>query len=149
MELIIFAGLQGSGKSTFYARHLLHSHVRINLDMLKTRHREGRLFRTCLETRQPLVIDNTNPARADRARYIPVARDAGFRILGYYFSSPLEVCKARNAARSADQVVPLRGLLGTRSRLEVPSLDEGFDALHFIRIDDDGNFVVEDWRHEV
>jgi hypothetical protein len=41
------------------------------------------------------------------------------------------------------QVVPLRGLLGTYGRLEVPSLDEGFDELYSVQIGADGGFVVE------
>ena len=37
MQLIIFVGLQSSGKSTFYLDKFIDSHIRLNLDMLKTR----------------------------------------------------------------------------------------------------------------
>ena len=40
MELILLIGIQASGKSTFFKRRYCDTHVRINLDMLKTRHRE-------------------------------------------------------------------------------------------------------------
>jgi predicted kinase len=40
MEAVIFVGIQGTGKSTFYKERFFDTHVRINLDMLKTRHRE-------------------------------------------------------------------------------------------------------------
>ena len=40
MELIIFIGLQAAGKSTFYKKNFSDIHIRINLDMLRTRHRE-------------------------------------------------------------------------------------------------------------
>ena len=40
MQLILFTGVQASGKSTFYQQYFYHTHLRINLDMLKTRHRE-------------------------------------------------------------------------------------------------------------
>ena len=61
MEAVIFIGMQATGKSSFYLARFFHSHIRINLDMLKTRHREGLLLRACLEMQQPFVVDNTNP----------------------------------------------------------------------------------------
>ncbi len=63
MEAIIFIGLQASGKSSFYKEKFIDTHIRINLDMLKTRYREKVLFDACLKAKQPLVIDNTNPTR--------------------------------------------------------------------------------------
>ena len=36
MEAIIFVGLPGSGKSSFYKERFFDSHVRISLDLLKT-----------------------------------------------------------------------------------------------------------------
>ncbi len=96
MEAVIFAGLQGAGKSTFYQERFFATHLCISLDMLKTRHRERRFLQTCLETRQPFVVDNTNPTRAERQVYIEAARQAGFRVIGYYFQSKIEGCKRRN-----------------------------------------------------
>ena len=69
-------------------------------------------------------------------------------MVGYYFRSRVEDCMRRNEQRPADQRVPLKGLLGTAGRMELPSLDEGFDELHYVRIDDNGGFVVEGWRDE-
>jgi hypothetical protein len=68
VETIFFVGIQASEKSTFYSHHFFHTHVRINLDMLKTRHREKRLMKTCLEIGQPFVVDNTNPTPEERSR---------------------------------------------------------------------------------
>ena len=69
MEAIIFIGLQAAGKSSFYRLRFIDSHIRLNLDMLRTRHREQLLFRACLEAKQPVVIDNTNPGKLDREIY--------------------------------------------------------------------------------
>lgn len=69
---IIFIGIQATGKSTFFRERFSDSHVRINLDMLKTRHREAKLLSVCIETHQSFVIDNTNPSRKERARYLNV-----------------------------------------------------------------------------
>lgn len=149
MEAVIFIGLQASGKSSFFRDRFFRTHVRINLDMLKTRHRERRLLDVCLETKQPFVVDNTNPTAADRLPYIRAAKAAGFRVVGYFFQSRIADCKARNDARSEAERIPLPGLLGTHARLEVPSRTEGYDELWFVRIADTGGFVVEEWRDEV
>lgn len=73
MEMILFIGGQAAGKSTFYQQHFRDTHVRINLDMLRTRHREAILLEACLRMKQPFVVDNTNPTPEDRQRYIPLA----------------------------------------------------------------------------
>ena len=48
MQLIIFSGVQVSGKSSFYLLNVHHSHLRINLEMLKTRHRENIIYEAFL-----------------------------------------------------------------------------------------------------
>lgn len=145
MELVLLIGLQASGKSSFYRQRLFHSHVRLNLDMLRTRHRERLLFEACLRAKQSMVIDNTNPSRSDRARYIEPARAAGFDVTGYYFRSVVSECLARNDEREGEQRIPERGVLGTAGRLERPALAEGFDALWYVTITDDG-FGVDPWE---
>lgn len=149
MEAVIFIGLQGAGKSTFFKERFFDTHLRINLDMLNTRHRERKLLEACIETSQPFVVDNTNPTRMERAVYIQAAKEARFRIVGYYFQSKVEECKRRNEQRPDDRRVPVRGILGTAGRMELPTLDEGFDELHYVRIDEAGGFVVEEWQDEV
>jgi predicted kinase len=148
VEAIIFVGLQGAGKSTFYRERFFDTHLRINLDLLRTRHRERRLLQFCVETGLRFVVDNTNPTRAERAVYIQAAREAGFRVVGYFFRSRVEDCMRRNEGRPAERRVPLKGLLGTAGRMERPSLEEGFDELHDVWIDEGGGYVIEEWRDE-
>lgn len=147
MQLILFIGAQATGKSTFFKQHFADTHLRLNLDMLRTRNREEILFHACLQAKQPLVIDNTNPEPADRARYIPHARAAGFEVIGYAFQSRIADCLARNAARP--RPVPEVGVRATHSRLVMPSLAEGFDKLFYVRTADGHTFSVEDFQHEV
>jgi predicted kinase len=149
VEAVIFVGLQGAGKSTFFRERFFATHIRINLDMLKTRHRENRFLQVCIETRQPFVVDNTNPTRAERQVYIETLKQAGFRVIGYYFQSKVDDCQRRNAQRPPDQQIPLRGILGTSGRMELPNRDEGFDELFFVRIVEGNRFVVEEWKDEV
>jgi tRNA uridine 5-carbamoylmethylation protein Kti12 len=148
MEAIIFVGLPGSGKSSFYKERFFHSHVRISLDLLKTRHRETRLLDVCLETDQRFAIDNTNPTKAERSRFLEAVKAARVRytISGYYFESKAEDCLRRNAERPESERVPDVAILSAAKKLELPSLDEGFDQLFYVRLTEAG-FVVEEWKN--
>ncbi|HEX8658743.1 MAG TPA: AAA family ATPase [Hymenobacter sp.] len=146
MQAIIFCGIQATGKSTFYRQRFFNSHIRISMDLLRTRHREQRMLALCLDTQARFVVDNTNPTAADRQRYIGPARQAGYRVVGYFFQSATQAALARNRTRSPDEQVPDRGIFGTRARLELPTYAEGFDELHHVRIAPDGTFVVEPWQ---
>lgn len=147
MEAIIFMGLQASGKSSFYKEKFIDTHIRINLDMLKTRHREKILFNACLEAKQPFVIDNTNPTREERSIYITSAKEKKFKIIGYYFCSNLEDCKLRNQQRI--YTIPLVGILATHKKLELPSYQEGFDKLFYVKISANNLFTVAKWPNEI
>ena len=150
MEVILFIGIQATGKSTFYRARFFDTHIRINLDMLKTRHREKLLLHACLEAKQPFVVDNTNPTPADRLRYISVAQAAGFRIIGYYFQSKLSEAIQRNSLRTVDKQIPEKGIRGTYARLELPTLAEGFDELYYVALKPtEADFIVERWQDEV
>ena len=149
MEAVIFIGIQGTGKSSFYRERFFHTHVRINSDMLKTQHRLRVLFNACLETRQPFVLDNTHVSREVRAQFIGLAKAAGFRVVGYYFRSDIASALARNSGRVNAARIPDRGVLGTYKKLELPQRAEGFDALYYVQIDPAGKFQVEEWADEV
>lgn len=143
MEAIILIGIPGSGKSTFYKERFADTHVRINLDMLRTRHRERLLLHACLDAGQDFVIDNTNPRRVDRARYVLPARAAGFAVKGYYFESIIKDAIARNEARTGRDRVPIRAITDSSKRLELPSLLEGFDALRYVSMTAEGFLISE------
>jgi len=145
MELIVFCGLQGAGKTTFYNAHFATTHVRVNLDMLKTRRRERLILDACLQGGQRCVIDNTNPTRDERAVYISAAKAHHFSVVGYHFDVNLEICRIRNAQRNGKSRVADRGLLATSRKLTVPSLDEGFARLFRVQ---DGT-VLEECASEV
>lgn len=131
--MILFIGIQAAGKTSFYLQRFLHSHVRISMDLLKTRHREALFIRTCLAVNQRFVIDNTNPTAEERMRYIGLAKQCRFRVVGYFFEPDPEASYERNARREKRHYVPPAGLFGTLKRLQRPSLAEGFDELYVVK----------------
>ncbi len=148
MKGIIFIGLQASGKSFFYLNRFFKSHIRLNMDMLKTRHREDILFQACLDSKQPVVIDNTNPTREERIKYIQGFKKHRFEITGYYFASRLDICLQRNASRSGEEKIPDIGIKGTYNKLELPDYSEGFDKLYYVTMIN-GDYKIEEWKNEI
>lgn len=134
MEVALFVGVQGAGKTSFYAVELIHTHLRISRDLVRTKHRERRLFETCLDLQQPLVLDNTNPTRAVRAPWIALARAREFPVVCYWFDVPFADAAARNAGREGDRRIPDNALVRTHAQLEPPQLDEGFERVFVVRV---------------
>jgi predicted kinase len=132
MEAVLLIGIQGSGKTTFYRERFADTHAHISLDVLKTRGRERDALYGCLRNRQPFVIDNTNVRAAERAVYIAAAKQAGFRVVGYFFDVPLREALRRNARREGAGKIPPVGVVGTFKRQERPDVAEGFDELHVV-----------------
>jgi predicted kinase len=143
-EAVIFAGVQASGKSTFYRERFFETHVRVNMDMLRTRTRERLLLEACLAGRQSFVVDNTNPLAADRARYVVPARAAGFTVIGYFFRATPAQAIARNRNRTGKAVIPIPGILGTYKKLEEPRWEEGYDGLYVVTLTASNVYVVEE-----
>ena len=148
MEAIIFCGIQATGKSTFYKERFFYSHVRISLDLLRTRHRENLFLQMCLESRQPFVVDNTNVTKAERAKYVTLAKTAGYKVICYYFQSKIAVALERNARRRGKARIPEPGIKGMFHKLELPAIDEGFDRMYYVEITGTGYRETE-WQDEI
>ena len=144
LEVIVFVGLQGAGKSTFHAQRFAASHVLVSKDNFpnnsRPERRQQHLITEALAAARSVVVDNTNPSRADRAGIIAVARSFQARLIGYLFLSPMAECLVRNAART--RRVPDVGLFATARKLERPSTREGFDELFAVRTLPDLQFAV-------
>ena len=144
---IIFIGIPASGKSTFYKQNLKDKFVHINLDTLNTRNKEMVLLNKCLAESKSLVVDNTNPTKEDRKRYIPIAKAAGYRVEGYFFQSVLKDCIRRNSDRKGKAKIPDIAVASISNKLELPEKSEGFDELYFISIENK-SFKKELWKDE-
>ncbi len=143
-KAIIMIGIQGSGKSEF-CRRFFPDMVHISLDELKTRNNERRMIERCFANGSGFVVDNTNPTRTDRARYIPAAKSEGYRVIGYFMQSRLQDCIQRNELRQGKARIPAKAIAMTSNRLEMPSRAEGFDELYFVANDGE-TMTVSKWR---
>lgn len=141
--MIVFIGIQASGKTTFYQRFFAcHGLAHINLDTLHSRHKEAMAIRACLDNRTSFVVDNTNPQISDRKRYISLAKAHRYEIIGIFFQSRVKDCIERNEKR--ERCVPRLAIPSTSNKLQMPSYGEGFDQLFFARIAKNG-FEITIW----
>lgn len=144
MECVIFIGIQASGKSTFYKEKFFKTHMRINLDMLRTRNREDVFLQASMDTNLPFVVDNTNPTMEERKKYIDLAKAHKYKLVGYYFEPDYDLSHERNEQRQGKEKVPEVGIKSTLKKLEIPSYNEGFDELYIVRSLHEG-FEVEEF----
>ncbi|MDQ0057929.1 AAA family ATPase [Paenibacillus harenae] len=142
MEMLLFVGLQAAGKSTFFKEKWYETHMRLNMDMLRTRRREAILLDALLQAKQPFVVDNTNPTAEDRKAYIDKAQAHRFRIVGYYFVPDYLESINRNEGRSGKAKIPEIGIRSVMKKLQQPTWDEGFDDIYDVT-SKNGVFTVE------
>ena len=139
----MLCGVQGSGKTTLYRDRWLATHVRVSMDLLRTRHREAAFLALCLTTEQRFVVDNTNPTPAERRRYVEPARAAGFTVVAYLVEVDAAEAFARNAERSGRARIPDAGVAGTARRFVRPTPEEGFEELWHATAAPDGGWRIE------
>ena len=147
MQVVILIGVQATGKSTFFKERFADTHIRMNLDMLKTRHREKLILEACLQAGQSFVVDNTNLTVENRLRYIIPAKEAKFEVIGYYFESRVAAALQRNQQRMGMARIPVAGVRAAYHKLQIPSFNEGVAKLYVVKIDPQGSFLVEE-RHD-
>ena len=135
--MVIMMGLQGSGKSTFCAAHY-SNYTRINLDTLRTRKKERDALLLALNRKENIIIDNTNPSKDDRKKYIQAGRAQKYKIIGCFMQSRLQDCIDRNNARTGKAKIPEIAITCTLDKLELPCYAEGFDELYYVEITDAG-----------
>ena len=146
MELVIFVGLQASGKSTFFRTHFEATHTHVSKDLFRhnknRNRRQAQLIEAALQEGNPVVVDNTNPTVEERRPLVALGREYGAKILGYYFDSRVSECLERNRSREGKARVPEVAIYATAKKLTRPSYSEGLDDLFCVRISGDYEFEV-------
>lgn len=152
MNVLLFCGLPGAGKSTFYYEHFLTTHLLISKDLMRNNTRPARrqveLLHLALQARHSVVIDNTNPTAADRIPLIEIAHSYHALATGYYFVSTSQQAIERNQQRTGKAMVPPVAIYSTAARLTSPTYAEGFDRLYYVHIAEDSTIIAPKWRIE-
>jgi predicted kinase len=135
-QLVLFIGLPGSGKSTYYERHLASTHLLVSKDKMPNNRRpEARqqlLVREALLAGKSVVVDNTNPSVQSRAALLDIGRSAGAELIAFFFDVPMAVCIERNRKRTGKAKVPDVAIYVTAAKLRAPEAEEGFDRVHVV-----------------
>ena len=138
LELVIFIGLQASGKSTFFRGRFGATHELISKDLFPNNRNRNRrqeeLIEAALSAGRPVVVDNTNPTVEDRRTLVRQGREHGVKIVGYYFESTARECVERNRLRAGKAKVPDVAIYATAKKLVPPSYAECFDELFRVRL---------------
>jgi predicted kinase len=138
--LVVFVGLQASGKSTFFRERFAESHQHVSKDLFPNNRNKNRrqehLLRASLSAGRCVVVDNTNPTLEDRRVLIGLGGEYGARIVGYFFEASVSECIRRNEVREGKARVPNVAIYATAKKLVAPSIEEGFDELLRVRLND-------------
>jgi predicted kinase len=148
MECVILIGLPASGKSTFVRERFAGTHDHVSKDLLRNNRRPERrqeqLITEAFQAGRSVVVDNTHPSVASRAPVIALARAHGVEVVGYLFATEVGDALRRNRARDRAARVPDVAIFTARKRFELPTLDEGFDRLFTVRLNEgERTFEVE------
>lgn len=145
LELVVFTGVQASGKTTFYRERLSATHVHISKDLWpnarKKEERQRQLIGDHLRAGRSVVVDNTNPTTVERMPLIAMGRDLGARVVSYAFITVVADALDRNARREGRARIPNIGIYFVAKRLVFPSDAEGFDQRFEVRLSE-GRFIV-------
>ncbi|MFB8790334.1 MAG: AAA family ATPase [Potamolinea sp.] len=137
-SLIIFIGLQASGKSTFFRQHFAATHELVSKDLMRNNknrsRRQTQLIEQALQQESSVVVDNTNPTIEERAMLIEVGKQYDAQIIGYYFESEVRASISRNSLRSGKARVPDVAIYSTLKKLERPAFAEGFHKLFYLTL---------------
>jgi bifunctional polynucleotide phosphatase/kinase len=137
VEMIIFIGSPGSGKSTFYHTYLKpNGYIHVNQDTLKNAQKCLKVSEEELSKGNSVVIDNTNPSLEARKQYIDLAKSlkVGIRTFVFNFSKDLvfhlnemrgtNVFRSHNSKSVADVIIHT-----WYKKFVQPSPKEGFSEI--------------------
>ncbi|CAK4026681.1 Bifunctional polynucleotide phosphatase kinase [Lecanosticta acicola] len=143
VEIVLFCGSPGSGKSTFFWQHMQPlGYERVNQDILKTR---DKCIKKATELIQgdtkAVVVDNTNADVETRAAWIGLAAKLKVPIRLVLFTAPAKLCEHNDTVRALSDgskshlnpekraLLPKMAFTGFASRYREPHLEEGFQDI--------------------
>lgn len=141
-EVIVAVGFPASGKSTFFHSHIVpKGYDYINRDTMGTWQKCVSACERALKEGRSVAVDNTNPDKESRKRYVDVAKAAGVSCRCFHFSASLEQAKHNNRFRemapSDTKHAKVNDMVfhSYKKHFEAPDLSEGFSEIlqiHFV-----------------
>ncbi|KAL2355708.1 polynucleotide kinase 3 phosphatase-domain-containing protein [Cryomyces antarcticus] len=139
LDLVLFCGSPGAGKSTLYWQHLKPlGYERVNQDVLKTRDRCMKNAVELISNGSPVVVDNTNADPDTRSQWINLAKRLDVPIRCILFTADPRLCEHNDTVRALNvtlmnpekrTLLPKIAFAGFLSRYREPSLQEGFQDI--------------------
>lgn len=115
-QMIINVGNQGSGKSTFSKN--MDGFVVVSQDVYKTRCEK--VVEQNLGLGKSVIVDNTNPSRATRSKWISLAKKYGYEVMIFWFARD-----GRPFNQLREKPVPEIAYSKYSSQFEEPNHEEG------------------------
>lgn len=139
--MVLMHGVPASGKTTFVKRHLMtKGYLWINQDTLHTFSRCSRATRDALAEGKSVVIDNSNPDRTARKKYIELAKlhSSSLKVVCLCMRTEENVARHLNMVRERESQgtcphVPVVAFHAYRKRAEAPEADENIDRIGEVR----------------
>jgi len=104
-------GSPGSGKSHFTKNHL-KEYGYVNRDTLGSWQKCIAAVQQYLNERKSVVIDNTNPDKVSRERYMEVAKKCNVPVRCFVMTTSLEHAKHNNKVIIGNQLSSYEGMFG-------------------------------------
>lgn len=130
LDLIIFVGFPGSGKSTFISKNLIQNNYnKISQDELKTKNKCHKLCEQYMREKKKIVIDSTNPSIESRKDYIDIAKKYNYHVRCLQMTTTENHSRHNSMYRYLYENKPhIPSLVYNiyKKKYEKPSLQEGF-----------------------
>ncbi|MCJ1374282.1 hypothetical protein MMC20_005514 [Loxospora ochrophaea] len=149
VDLVLFCGSPGAGKSTFYWKKLKPlGYERVNQDTLKTREKCLKVASECLSTGKSVVVDNTNADPDTRKVWVQLAQKIGIPIRCMHFTASPKLCEHNDTVRALNDgtlnpekrsILPHSAFSSYAARFRQPELKEGFHDITRIEFEFQGD----------
>jgi len=128
-HLVIMVGSPASGKSYYSLELEKKGFVRINKDTMKTDKVAEKAFNAAFKDGRNIVVDNTNPTKEARAKWIAAAKKASYSVTIVWMNFPMPVVEFLDNYRiyknkNQDTHVPAVAMRVYYKKLEAPTQDE-------------------------
>lgn len=91
---------------------------------------EEAIAHAALRASHTVIVDRTNRTRANRERWLRIARAESAPAIALVMKTSTDLCHKRNAQRMGPRRLSEERMRGMLTALETVSLDEGFFSIH-------------------